>query len=295
MDWDRLRVFLAVARAGSFSRAVEILNITQSAISRQVAALEAALKTPLFIRHSRGLELTNQGVLLLETVSEVFDTLERVQQQLVQDTQEAKGFLKIATTISLGSFWLAPYLSEFVKSYPDIQLSVLTQDYDVDLSKREADVSIRPCMPQQPDLIQRHLCTLTMHLYASPEYLREHGEPHRPENLDFHRLICFGDQGNEPYPHMNWFLNAGAEKPRVPYLTINSALGMKLAAENGIGIVSLFAETQPDQHKRLVKILPEMVGPKLDVYYVYPERLRGSKKIAVFGDFLVRRIAGRKI
>ena len=294
MDWDRLRIFLAVARAGGFSKAVLTLNVTQSAISRQVSALEEVLKVKLFTRTHKGLELTESGKLLFDTVSQVFDKLEDVKTQLIKDTREARGPLKISISVSMGAFWLSPYLAQFIAEYPEINLTILAQDEEVDLSKREADVAIRLGPPQQQDLIQRQLTGLSLKLYASPEYIQEKGAPQRVEDLKHHQLIAYDAQeGGIAKLYREWLLNLGVKgTPSKPYFSINSMLGMTQAAEKGLGIAALFSEATLGCN--LVPVLPEIAGPLVDVYYVYPERLRGAKKISVFGDFLVSKVAGKR-
>ncbi len=286
---------MAVARAGGFSKAMSSLNVTQSAISRQVGALEDVLKVRLFTRTHKGLELTPSGVLLYETVSQVFDTLEDAQVQLIRDTREARGPLKVATSVSLGAFCLAPHLVDFSLQHPDISLSVMAQNYDLDLSKREADVAIRFGSPTQQDLIQRQLGTLKMKLYASPEYLQKRGEPKKITELHKHQLLHYdSDEGGIEAEYRAWlFPKKEPLKANRPFLSINSMLGLAHAAECGLGIAALFSESI--EGRNLVPVLPEEMGPSLDIYYVYPERLRGSKKIAVFGDFLFSALGGKRI
>jgi DNA-binding transcriptional LysR family regulator len=154
---------------------------------------------------------------------------------------------------------------------------------------READLAIRMQAPRQPDLIQRHLVTIGMHVYASPEYLKRFGTPEKPEDLDNHRLISFGEEIRAPISNINWLLEAGATKERRPILQINSSYGIYRAAVSGLGIAGL-----PDYMAReganLVRILPELSGPSIETYFVYPEELRASKRISVFRDFLIRKV-----
>ena len=156
MDWDRVRVFHAVAQAGSFTRAAEGLGLSQSAISRQIGALEEDLGTPLFHRHARGLVLTEQGEILLHTANEVAKRMASVQTALGDSRDSPAGHLRINATIGLGSVWLVAQLPDFIERHPDITISLVIGDSDVDLSMREADVAIRVARPTQPDLIQRH-------------------------------------------------------------------------------------------------------------------------------------------
>src|SRR5215470_3696444 len=223
MDWDKLRVFHAVAEAGSFTHAGESLNLSQSAVSRQISALEESLSVPLFHRHARGLILTEQGDLLYRTAREVFAKLAMTEAMLTESKDRPKGPLKVTTTVAFGAAWLTPRIREFTDLYPEIQVSLVVDDAELDLSMREADVAIRMAPPRQPDLIQRHLVSVQVHIYAAPDYIKKHGLPQRPEDLDNHRLIVYGEDARPPVPGVNWLIEVGAKsgQDRRPILTVN--------------------------------------------------------------------------
>lgn len=292
MDWDKLRVFHAVAEAGSFTHAGEALNLSQSAVSRQISALEESLSVPLFHRHARGLILTEQGELLFRTAREVFAKLAMSESLISESKDRPKGPLKITTTVAFGSIWLTPRIREFLDLYPEIQVSLVVDDSELDLSMREADVAIRMSPPRQPDLIQRHLVTVQVHLYGAPDYLKKHGTPQRPDELEEHRLIVYGEDSRPPVPGVNWVLDTGAKpgRDRRPILSVNNTYGMLRAVKSGLGLAAL-----PDfvaaEHNDLTRVLPEIAGPPNEAYFVYPEELRSSKRISVFRDFLLRKVA----
>ncbi len=292
MDWDKLRVFHAVAEAGSFTHAGEMLNLSQSAISRQIGGLEASLKVPLFHRHARGLILTEQGELLYRTAHEVFGKLAMTAAQLAESKDRPKGPLKITTTVAFGSTWLAPRLRKFMEVYPEIELSLLLADRDVNLSMREADVAVRLTPPTQPDLIQRHLVTVHMHIYAAASYVKDHGLPTAVEELDDHSIIVYGEDTRPPVPDLNWLLKLGRDsgQPRRPALTVNNVYGILRAVQSGAGLAAL-PEFMGHDLVDLVQVLPELDGPQFDAYFVYPEELRSAKRIQVFRDFLLRAVA----
>jgi DNA-binding transcriptional LysR family regulator len=291
MDWDKLRVFHAVAEAGSFTHAGDTLNLSQSAVSRQISALEEALQVPLFHRHARGLILTEQGEALNRTVREVFAKLAMTEALLTESREKPAGRLKVTTTVAFGSSWLAPRLQAFLEAYPDVSISLLLDDSDLDLAMREADVAIRMHPPKQPDLVQRHLMSVEWHLYASPDYLKKHGVPQRAEDLDAHKLVLFGDY-RPPVPDINWPADIGRRpgNPRRALLEVNNSQAVVHAIRSGLGIGAvsdfLIAEVQD-----LVRVLPDLKSPKVDVFFVYPEELRNSKRVAVFRDFLLARLA----
>ena len=292
MDWDKLRIFHAVAEAGSFTHAGEALNLSQSAVSRQISALEESVSVPLFHRHSRGLILTEHGELLYRTAHEVFAKLAMAEAQLSESKDRPKGQLKVTTTVALGSTWLTPRMGEFLEVYPDVTVDLLLDDRELDLSMREADVAIRMAPPRQPELIQRHLMTVHMHVYAAPSYIKRYGLPKSPEDLEQHKVIVYGEETKPPVPDVNWLLRLGVkgEGLRRPCLTVNNVYAIQRAAQAGLGLAAL-PEFMVQGTSNLVRVMPDIEGPRLDAYFVYPEELRNSKRIQVFRDFLLRKVA----
>lgn len=291
MDWDKLRIFHAVAEAGSFTHAGEQLNLSQSAVSRQISGLEESLSVPLFHRHARGLILTEQGELLYRTAHEVFGKLAMIEAQLTESKDRPKGPLKVTTTVAFGSTWLAPRIRDFMDLYPEIELHLIMADRELDLSMREADVAVRMTPPRQADLIQRHLITVHVQAYASPDYLKRHGPVNSVEDLDRHRIIVYGEDERPPVPDANWLLHIGrrGSGPRKPALCLNNVYGILQAVMAGSGIAAL-PEFMVDKQSDLVRVLPEVEGPQIDSYFVYSEELRSTKRIAVFRDFLLRKV-----
>jgi len=247
---------------------------------------------PLFHRHARGLILTEQGELLFRTAREVFAKLAMTEGMLSESKDRPKGPLKVTTTVAFGSAWLTPRVKEFLELYPEIELSFVVDDSELDLSMREADVAIRMSPPRQPDLVQRHLMTVRNLIVASRDYVRKYGMPQKPEDLDKHRVIVYGGDTRPPVPNVNWLIEAGmrGNYERRPILTVNNLYAISRAVESGLGIGSL-PDFMESEMKDLVRILPEMQGPEIEAYFVYPEELRTSKRIAVFRDFLLRKVA----
>jgi DNA-binding transcriptional LysR family regulator len=292
MDWDKLRVFHAVAEAGSFTHAGDTLNLSQSAVSRQISALEDNLQVSLFHRHARGLILTEQGESLNRTVRDVFAKLAMTEALLTESKEKPTGRLKVTTTVGFGSHWLASRVKGFLTAYPEVTMTLLLDDSDLDLAMREADVAIRMHTPKQPDLVQRHLMTIRWNVIASAGYLAEHGTPQRPEELDDHAIILFGDY-RPPFADMNWLADAGrrAGQPRRAVLEVNSLHAMAMAVRAGLGIAAL-PNWMSEEAEGLKNILSDLKPPKVDVFFVYPEELRNSKRVAVFRDFLLAEIQG---
>ena len=288
MDWDKLRIFNAAAEAGSFTHAGEVLGLSQSAVSRQVSALELDLQTPLFHRHARGLILTEQGEQLFRTVQEVVQKLEVTRMRLTDSRERPHGELRVTTTVGIGTNWLAPRLGEFLELYPDITVNVILSDDDLDLSMREADMAIRVREPQQPDLIRRRLFTMHFHAYASPAYIKRHGQPRSLDDLDKHRILIYGASAGNYLNNINslQYTGRGSRAPRASALTINNLTAVCNAVGAGVGIAVLpdyLVQTQSE----LLPILPEADMPELECFLVYPEELKNVARVRVFRDFLV--------
>jgi DNA-binding transcriptional LysR family regulator len=288
MDWDKLKVFHAAAEAGSFTHAGDQLGLSQSAVSRQVSALEHELNVPLFHRHARGLILTEQGELLYRTAHDVFMKLEAARTKLTDSREKPNGQLRVNTTVGIGVHWLTPRLNEFLDLYPDINISLIVTDEELDLAMREADVAIRLRLPVQPDLIQRKLFSVRFHAYASPEYLKRFGTPRTPDELDRHRVMVVG--GNTPtyLQNAHWLIEVGrnGKGSRVPGLMINNVLGLLRACQRGVGIAML-PDYLVEENGGLVQLFAQADPMAADAYFVYPEELKSVARVQVFRDFLV--------
>jgi DNA-binding transcriptional LysR family regulator len=288
MDWDKLKVFHAAAEAGSFTHAGEQLGLSQSAVSRQVSALEQELSVALFHRHARGLILTEQGELLYRTAHEVFMKLEAARAKLTDSRERPHGDLKVTTTVGIGVHWLTPRLGEFVDLFPDIRIQLITTDEELDLAMREADVAIRLRQPTQPDLIQRKLFSVRFHAYASPEYLKRFGTPRSIEDLDQHRVLLLGGQIPAYLQPTRWLVEVGRDSkgPRTPHLTINNVLGILRASQRGLGIAML-PDYLVEENGGLVQLFAEADPITIDAFFVYPEELKSVARVQAFRDFLV--------
>jgi DNA-binding transcriptional LysR family regulator len=288
MDWDKLKVFHAAAEAGSFTHAGEQLGLSQSAVSRQVSALEQELSVALFHRHARGLILTEQGELLYRTAHEVFMKLEAARAKLTDSRERPHGDLKVTTTVGIGVHWLTPRLGEFVDLFPDIRIHLIVTDEELDLAMREADVAIRLRQPTQPDLIQRKLFSVRFHAYASPEYLKRFGTPRTIDDLDAHRVLLLGGTIPAYLQPTRWLVDAGRDSkgPRTPHITINNVLGILRACQRGLGMAML-PDYLVEENGGLVQLFTESEPITLDAFFVYPEELKSVARVQAFRDFLV--------
>jgi len=288
LDWDKLRIFHAAAEAGSFTHAAEMLHLSQSAISRQVSALEQEVGVKLFHRHARGLILTEQGELLYRTAHEVLLKLESVKMQLTETTERPSGRLRVTTTVGLGQAWLTAKLQEFMALYPDLHMQLLLDNEELDVNMRHADCALRLRQPQQPDLIQRKLFTVHMHIYASSSYLNRYGEPKSLQDLDNHRIITFGEPAPAYLMDVNWLEIAGRspDNPRPSHLQINSLTSIRRATMLGMG-VSALPDYMAIEESNLIQLPIDAEMPSFDTYFCYPVEMKNAAKLKAFRDFLI--------
>lgn len=296
IDWNRLFTFKVVGEAGTFTGAGRKLDLSQSAVSRQISILESELKAPLFHRTSHGLVFTEAGEDLFETVTAISKRLAMCVARLNERREKPEGPLRVTTTVAFGSAWLSTRMTEFHRAYPDISVSlILADNIELDMLQRQADCAIRFRKQQEPSLIQRHMMTVRYHFYASTDYIKRYGMPKSPEDLDGHELIVYGEDSSAPVDDMNSLLTVGRPdgRPRQPALRVNSVYGIYRAIESGLGIGAL-PHYVAEEARDLVEVLPELSGPTFDVYFVYPEELRNSKRIEALKTFLLDQAKGER-
>ncbi|MBC7139094.1 MAG: LysR family transcriptional regulator [Defluviimonas sp.] len=288
MDWDKLRIFHAVAAAGSLTHAGDSLHLSQSAVSRQIRALEESLGTTLFHRHARGLILTEQGELLFEATSVMAKRLETAAARIRDSEDEVFGVLKVTATTGFGSLWLAPRLTKLYERFPDLTIDLMLEERVLDLPMREADVAIRMKEPSQADLIRKRLMNIRMRLYASDRYLAERGTPERLEDMHKHRLIC--QNPNAAQVAAGAMLVQKLTSYEIPSLLfVNNYFGVLQGVLNHIGI-GVLPDYLTEDFPHLVPVLPDVQSAEVPVFLAYPEELRQSKRIAAFRDFVTEEI-----
>ena len=289
MDWDKLRIFHAVAAAGSLTHAGESLQLSQSAVSRQIRGLEEQLNTTLFHRHARGLILTEQGELLFDATQAMVKRLDAASARIRDAEDEVFGELRVTTTTGFGSLWLAPRLSRLYADYPDLKIDLMLEERVLDLPMREADVAIRMKEPSQADLIRKRLMNVQMRLYATQEYLAEHGTPQDVADMRHHRLICQNPNSVQVSAAARMVQELLTGEIR-SLLTVNNYFGVLQAVINHLGI-GILPNYVTQDFPQLVSVLPEVLGGSVPVFLAYPEELRQSKRIAAFRDFVMAELA----
>ncbi|WP_417208345.1 LysR family transcriptional regulator [Antarctobacter sp.] len=292
MDWDKLRIFHAVADAGSLTHAGDALHLSQSAVSRQIRALEESLNTTLFHRHARGLILTEQGELLFDATTSMIKRIDAATARIRDSEEEVFGELRVTTTHGFGALWLAPRLSKLYAKFPELNIDLMLEERVLDLPMREADVAIRMKEPSQADLIRKRLMSIRMRLYASPDYLDAHGEPQQLEDMQGHRLICQNPNsaqvsaGKALVQHLLSF-----EPPAT--LTVNNYFGVLQAVLSNLGI-GVLPDYIIEDFPHVKRVLPEVESVEVPVFLAYPEELRQSKRVATFRDFVQEEIIAHR-
>ena len=292
MDWDKLKIFHAVAEAGSFTSATVNLNLSQSAISRQIQSLEEDLKVKLFERHARGLTLTENGEYVFKTAHEVITKLREVETSLGDKKNKPSGKLTVTTFVSFGTTWLTPRIQEFMQLNPEIEVELIFDDKELDLSTRQADIGIWARRPKQLNYIQKKLIDINYHIYGSPKYLEKYGYPKKLSDLNQHKFISFGKGAPSPVFNPDWALKLGMKdnKKRKTVMKVNSVYGLLLAVQGGVGLAAL-----PDyltvKQPNIVKVLPSIEGPITEAHFVYPQSLKNVARVQAFRNFLYSKIS----
>ncbi len=292
MDWDKLKIFHAVAEAGSFTKATINLNLSQSAISRQIQSLEHNLKVQLFESHARGLTLTEKGGYLFKTAHDVISKLKEVETTLGDQKNKPSGKLSVTTVVSFGTTWLTPRIQEFMELNPEMEIELIFDDKELDLSLRQADIGIWMRKPKQLNYIQKKIMDINYHIYGSTRYLEKNGYPKLISDLNNHKFISYGKGTPSPVFNPDWALKLGTkdQKKRKPVMKVNSVYGLLLAVQSGVGLAAL-PDYMTVSVPNIIKVLPHIEGPKTEAHFVYPQSLRNVARIQAFRNFLYSKIS----
>ena len=292
MDWDKLKIFHAVTQAGSFTKASDILNLSQSAISRQIQSLEYELKTSLFERHARGLVLTDSGHKLYSTANEVISKIKEVETDFTEQKHKPSGKLVVTTVVGFGGIWLTPRIKEFRDKNPDIEVELIVTNEELDLSTREADVAIWMRAPKQKNYIQKKIIDINYHIYGSSKYCEEHGLPRTLNDLDKHNLITYGKGSPSPLSEKEWILKVGSKDKhkRKSVMKVNNIYSLLLAVESGVGLAAL-PDYMVANKPGLVKVLGDHSGPRYEAHFVYPQSLKNVARVRTFRDFILNKVS----
>ena len=291
MDWDDVRVFLAVARAGQILAAARRLGLNHATVARRVTALENALNTKLLTRRTNGCELTQAGEEFLLSAERMEAEMLAVRSSLGDEDVAIAGSVRIGAPDGFGVTFLAPRLAALTTRYPDLKIQLVPVPRSFSLSRREADIAITVEPPDQGRLVARKLVDYRLRLYASRAYLDQHPAPSSVEDLSGHRLVGYVDD-LVISPSLNYAPEIA--KDWRPAFEISSALGQVEAvrAGAGIGILHSFIARE---HAELAVVLPERTI-KRSYWLSYHESVRTLRRISVVSAFIsdvVSREAGR--
>ncbi len=292
-NWNKLKTFYHVVKAGSFTSAADLLNISQSAVSRSIISLEERVGHKLFKRLPRGLALSKHGEILFRNAQKMFVFSELAQTEIQAEGSMPQGRLTVGANVGLVDTWLLDVVPGFLKEYPDINLSVVCKDSFLDVESFEVDVALQPYSQNSSGLVQTFLMSWHRKLYASKEYLKKFGTPKTPSDLDNHRLIGFGFETIHLFKNLHWHLEIGCKpgSSRQAYATVNSVRALFNFANSGLGIIGFSEESPLLPGSNLVQILPEVKGPRIDIYIAYSNQLKNIKRIKVLEDYLKQEVA----
>ncbi|CAO4840628.1 MAG: HTH-type transcriptional regulator GltR [Holosporales bacterium] len=289
MDLNRLHIFQIVAKEQSLTGAGNALELSQSAVSRHMSQLEQDMDCKLFLRHARGLSLTEEGELLYRTINKISALLNTTESLLNDYKETVSGTLKIAATTAVATVWLPKRLPLFMNKYPDLKLEFILTDGDIDFSTREADVAIRFAnnAPQYSDLIIESLFKVRFNVYGSKAYLDSYTLPLKKEDLSQHRLIIYGAKTAVPASSVNILLKLGAKigDVRKPCIEVASAFGILECVRAGLGL-GLIADYIAHDYPELIPVFRNVIPQTDELVMMYPKHLKTSKRIRALSQFL---------
>lgn len=292
-DWNQVRAFLAAVEQGSLSGAARVLGQTQPTLSRQISSLETELGVLLLERGTRGLTITDSGQGLLVHVRAMGQAA--LQLSLAASGQSAKvdGHVSITATNAFATFHLSRILKRLRVEAPLITVTIEASNEVRDITRREADISIRHAEPTEPDLIGKHVADMSAHIYASKEFLDRHGRPGRPEDCSELDFIGF-QSPTTLLPILNSFGLSLTENQ----FKINTASGTALLeyVRQGLGM-SILTEDAEDLFPELERVLTDLPAIPVPIWIVTHRELRTSRRIRVVFDVLseeLRSLIGRR-
>lgn len=289
MDLELLKRFYIVAEERTIGKAAERIHVVPSALTRSISDFEYQMKTKLFDRTPKGMKLTPQGERLYFFAKQFLAQADSFERVFHEKEDEVEGEIRILTTPYVGVNWLIPHMKGFLKKHPKVTCQFLFNNGMIrDLG--EADVGICPFISQQGGLIQEFLFSLSTSLFASPEYLKEFGIPQKPEDLDNHRLIVYKEE-YYTFPIGNWSLSIGrsdTSPPRKSYIQVDTLDSMVQCALQGMGIIEA-PDLTSILNSRLKEVLPDLVGPQIPYYFIYPESRKTSKKTNLLFKYLAKK------
>lgn len=286
-DFTALKAFVAVVETGGFHRAADQLEASAAAVSRRISGLEAALGVKLLHRTTRQIDLTEAGRQFYADVVNIIESLEQAEEKIQTGRETIKGNLRIAAPLSFGVGRIAPILPDFMKRHPELRVHLQLEDRFTDLVAEGIDVAIRIGSLKDSTLVATRLASIPVVFCASPEYLAQHGEPEKPEDLSAHACLHYSLLSTRE----NWTFSTGEDAPDVEIsgpLSTNNGDVLKEAAIQGLGITTIpvFIVEDALEDGRLKAILTDYNPEPLGLYAVRPSRHFTPARVSALIDYL---------
>ncbi|CAN7585489.1 LysR family transcriptional regulator [Caballeronia sp. LjRoot29] len=285
-------VLSAIVDSGSFAAASEALDMSQSGVSRSVARLEARLGIRLFDRTTRSVKLTDEGRRFYEQIVPLLSGLEEAAASASQGASAVRGRLRVNIDPFFSRLFLGPRLGAFVEKHPDLQLDLITRDQLGDMVADGFDLAVRFGQPRESTLIARKLLETRVITVASPAYIKKHGRPFAPVDLEREPHTCIQFRNPETGRPFQWEFHRGKKKILVAArgrLTANDVGTMHGVCLAGHGIAQVLAlgTEQLLASGRLIDLFPDWPDETFPLYAAYPSRHHVPAKVRAFFDFIV--------
>ena len=289
MNWDDVRIFLAVARTGQILAASKRLGLNHATLSRRLTSLEEALKTRLFIRRTNGCELTAEGEVFLASAERMETEMLAAQASLGHTDTAIAGTVRVGAPDGFGVSFLAPRMGRLIERHPELKIQLVPVPRSFSLSQREADIAITLERPEQGRLVSSKLTDYTLGLYASREYLASEGTPADIDALKAHRRIGYVED-----LIFTASLNFSGEVMRSwdAGFEISTSIGQTEAVRSGAGI-GILHDYIARQYPELQRILPE-VSIRRAYWTTYHETARDLLRVRSVADFLQELVSAER-
>lgn len=287
MQWEGISEFVYVAENESFTLAAKKMAVSTAHVSRQISALEARLKIKLFYRTTRKVSLTEEGQVFYQHCRSVLDGLDAAERAITNLQSKPQGKVKLTAPVTYGEQQILPLVNDFMKHYPDVEVTAYLSNQQMDLLEGGYDLAIRLGKLNDSTMIAKKLGNRTNYICASPVYLEKHGTPQNLADLNKHSCLL----GTLDY--WNFSEDAKERKFRVSgRLRYNSGFGLVDAALKGLGIVQLpdfYVQTHL-QNRELISLLDNYRAPEDGIWAVYPQNRHLSPKIRLLVDYLAQHL-----
>ncbi|MDO4429891.1 MAG: LysR family transcriptional regulator [Lonepinella koalarum] len=284
---NAISVFCKVVETQSFTQAAAQQNMSVAMASKLVSQLEETLKVRLLQRTTRKIVPTEAGILYYQRCQPILLELNDAEASISSLSTALQGNLVVSVPMDFGYRFIAPSLPRFVQAHPNLHIDIEYSDRKVDLVAEGYDIALRIGYLQDSTLVAKKIAGSTMHFAASPDYLKKHGIPQIPEELEHHDCLLYKALGNQVY----WTFNNQHHIEKVKMnskLICNNGLTLTQLAKSGLGIINspYFLIDKELQSGELVEILADYRQQELDLHLIYPNRRHLPAKVRAFIDFI---------